>query len=343
MEVPDLLTHRLDGEPRATVALEGEDIAVVTRDRTFIYREEGLLSDASVEVYSNSIERLSISQGRRKTTFQLGYIDDSRQFAVTNSRAEVMLEKLFGGILASTGVLDDSERIRGVYLFSDLTVVVTDGQLLKHIGEVVWETDAETYPFDAVTGLDFEEGNVATQVVLWVAGRAERIKAPSEDAPLLQRTLTQALCEYHGVDSLEQLNEISRTEPEDASSSSIALEDGISPLIETPDDGPTDDAGEDTAGAVTDDDWLKPDDRRSSDDTRSAGARQAGDRSPDSAAGTTTGVGATATTGDRSGDPDIEELEQRIAELTRAVDRQNELLERQARQLAALTERVDGE
>jgi hypothetical protein len=337
MEVPDLLTQRLDSEPRNGVPLEGEAVAVFTRDRTFIYREESLLSDAAVEVYSNDIERLAVSQGRRKTTFHLEYIDDTRQFAVSNSHAEAMLEGLFGGILAAAGLLDDDEDVRGVYLFSDLTVVVTDTQLVKHIGASVWDSDSETYPFDAVTGLDFEEGDVATQVVLWVDGRPERIKAPSEEAPLLQRTLTRALCEFHGVDSLEQLNETVGTEPEEpAPNSSIALEEGISPLIESTEEDSTE---PDAAGAVTDDDWLEPDPGGNS-------ALDTGTGDTDTGGGDTTGTASgdgevTATADDAAG-ADIERLDRQVEQLTRAIERQNELLERQTRQLAELVERIDG-
>jgi hypothetical protein len=340
MEVPDLLTQRLDGEPRREVVLDGEDVAVVTRDRTFIYREEGLLSDATIEAYGNDVERVSVSQGRRKTTFRLEYIDDTRQFAVANNRAEAMLGGILEGILASAGVLEGDEGVRGVYLFSDLTVAVTDARLVKHIGASVWDSDAEVYSFDAVTGLDFEEGEVSTQVVLWVEGRAERIKTPSDEAPLLQRTLTRALCAFYGVDSLEQLNDAVGTETDDpAPNSSVALEDGISPLIETTDDSPADDTPTDTAGAVTDDEWLEPDTGRSrTADTATADAgRESGvgehDRPADD----------TDTSGTGAPEPDTEALERRLRELTRAVERQNELLERQTHQLAELAERVDSE
>jgi hypothetical protein len=284
MEVPDLLRTRLDAEPRNGVALDGEDVAVVTRDRTFVYREEGLLSDATVEVYSNDIERLSVSQGRRKTTFHLAYLDETRQFAVANGYAEATLEALFGGILAAADVLDSGEELRGVYLFSDLTVVVADARLVKHIGASVWETDAEVHPFNAVTGLEFEDGAVATQVVLWVEGRAERIKAPNEEAPLLRRTLTQALCEFYSVDSLDQLNDTLGTDTDDSDTeSSLDLEEDITPLIDSDD---RDDSGTDTVSAVTNEDWLEPDANdsrldtgRADDSTGFHTARQAGDRS----------------------------------------------------------------
>ncbi len=365
MEVPDLLGTRLDAEPRNGVALDGEDVAVVTRDRTFIYREEGLLSDATVEVYGNDIERLSVSQGRRKTTFHLEYLDDTRQFAVANSYAEAMLEGLFGGVLASADVLDDGEELHGVYLFSDLTVVVTDARLVKHIGASVWETDAESYPFEAVTGLDFEDGAVATQVVLWVDGRAERIKAPNEEAPLLRRTLTRALCEFYGVDSLDKLNNSLGTDTdESAPQSSIALEDGITPLIDS-DDG--DDSATDAVGSVTDDDWLEPDTSESRMDTGRADdttgfhtTRQAGDRALDRSTTPSGGPSDRSTVSEGSPDrstaaddpdgtddgapaTDVEALERQVRELKRAVDRQNELLEQQTEHIAELVERVDPE
>jgi len=371
MEVPDLLRQRLDAEPRRGVALDGDDVAVITRDRTFIYHEEGLLTDAIIEVYDNNIERLTVSQGRRNTTFHLEYLDDTSQFAVTNSYAEAMLEGLFDGILAAADVLDDDEELLGVYLFSDLTVVVTDARLVKHIGASVWETDAEVYPFEAVTGLDFEDGAVATQVVLWVDGRAERIKAPNDEAPLLRQTLTRALCAFHGVDSLDQLNDTLRADTEDsATPSSIALEEELPPLIDS------DDSGEstDTVGTVTDDDWLESDTSDSRLDTGRADdggfhtAQQAGDRLPGrSTSGERSSDGSSVggerssddstTAGDRPPDrssvggesgvtpqdssaTDIEALEHQVRELRRAVDRQNELLEQQTEHIAELVDRL---
>jgi len=204
-------------------------------------------------------------------------------------------------------------------------VVVTDSRLVKHVGPAVWESDSETYPFDAVTGLEFEEGDVATQVVLWVDGRAERIKAPSEEAPLLRRTLTRALCAFHDVDSLEQLNERLEADTDDpAPHSSIALEEEISPLIETTNEQKS--TGADAIGAVTDDGWLEPDEA-----DRPEPADNGDTRSP-------------VSVGDRADDElgeRIDALERRVSELARTVDRQNELLERQSRNLSALAERVD--
>ncbi|ERH09048.1 MAG: hypothetical protein J07HX64_00800 [halophilic archaeon J07HX64] len=330
MEIPDLLRHRLEGEPRNGVALDGNAVTVFTRDRTLIYREESLLSDATVEVYDNDIERLSVSQGRRKTTFELEYIDDTRQFVVPSSHAEAMLEGLFGGILVSAGVTEDSEEIRGVYLFSDLTLVVTDSRLVKHVGPAVWGSDPETYPFSAVTGLEFEEGEVATQVVLWVDDRAERIKTPNEEAPLLRRTLTRALCAFHGVDSLEQLNESlgtgTDTDDDPAPHSSIALEEEISPLIEGTDEQES--TVTDTIDAVADDNWLEPDNDTDQTEPADDGGVSVDDRADD---GETDGE-----LGER-----IDTLERRVSELTRTVDQQNKLLERQSRHLSALAEQVD--
>lgn len=338
MEVPELLKRRVENEPRELVALDGEDVAVFTRDRTYIYRGESLLRDAAVEVYRHDIERLAVSPGRRKTTFELTYVDGTDEFAVSSEFAEAVLEGLFGGVLASAGVLEEGESIRGVYLFSDLTVVVTDARLVKHIGAAVWDGDYEEYPFASVTGLEFEEGDVATQVVLWVGGRAERIKAPSEEAPLLQRTLTRALCEFHDVDSLEQLNAQLAPETESGSNSSIVLDEDISPLIGTAESDESPDSDEQV------EDWTEFDlDTGGSESAERSGVER--ESNSDSGAGTARHSATRASTGAQSGTDgtDIAALERRLTELTRTVERQNELLERQGRRLSELADRLDSE
>ena len=339
MELPELVDRRLGERPRSTVALDGEDVAVFTSDRTVVYRGDSLLRDASIETYGHDIERLTASTGRGDTTFVLEYVSGTKELTVPESHAEAVLERLLHGILETGDVLDSNERVQGVYLFSDLTIVVTDGRLVKHVGAAVWDGEHESFPFDTVTGLEFEEGAVATQVVLWVQGRAERIKAPSEEAPLLRRTLTRALCTFYGVDSLDQLESFGPTATDPAPDSSIALDEDIPPLIET---GETDEET-DTVSAVGRDDWLDPEsgDTPSNDRGGPVDGRQAGEpgkepmdgasESDDNEPAGETGTG------------DIEALEQQVRALTHVVDQQNELLERQSRRLSEIADHLDAD
>ena len=342
MELPELVEHRLGSEqPRGVVDLGGEDVAVFTPDRTLVYRGEGLLSDAAVEVYGHDIERLSVSPGRRKTTFVLESVAGTDELSVPDSSAEAVLEQLLGAVLVTAGVIDADETVRGTYLFSDLTVVVTDARLVKHIGETVWDSDYEVFPFERVTGLDFEEGQVATQVVLRVDDRTQRIKAPNDEAPLLRRTLTRALCAFHDVDSLDQLEETLAPEDEPAPNSSVVLDEDISPLIDTPGESglPSErgDASDECGGATGD---------AVGDDTRAArGVGTAGET------GTSTDIWDDVTDSDAGGatedvstpTADMTALDQRLAELTRAVERQNELLQRQTQHLSELTEQLESD
>lgn len=350
MEIPELVERRLgDERPRSVVHLGDEDAAVFTPDRTLVYRAEGLLSDAALEVYGHDIERLSLSPGRRKTTFVLESVAGTDELSVRNSDAEAVLEQLLGGVLVTAGVIDGDEAVRGTYLFSDLTVVVTDARLVKHIGETVWDSDYEVFPFERVTGLDFEQGQVATQVVLWVDDRAQRIKAPNDEAPLLRRTLTRAVCEFHDVESLDQLNDRLAPEEDPAPNSSIVLDEDISPLIDTPrgtDTGEAErvehDDGLDTPGAGgmgAERGGAKPDSPGDDVDTGTAAESDSlGSGVADTDTDTDTGGRPSATSQATTG-ADIEILERRIAELTRAVERQNDLLERQTEYLAELDNR----
>lgn len=247
MEIPDRLAQAVDGETiQSAVNLGDEDLVCFTPTRTLLYSSEGLLSDESVEVFDHDIERLDISEGRRKTKFSLEYVDAVEEFSVSRKRGEQVLKRLIAGILDTAGVLEDEESVVGVFLFSELTLIITDSRLVKHVGSSVWDSDFEVYPFSEVTRLDFEEGKLATQIVISIAGRPQRIKAPSDEAKKLEQTLTAALFAYHDVQSLEELNEAVATEaestadaPSDEASSGFEFGDDITPLV-------TDDEAEDS-------------------------------------------------------------------------------------------------
>lgn len=237
MEIPELLSDRLGDEAvAAAIDLGGDDIVCFTQTRTLVYEGEGLLTDESVSVYEHDIERLDLTTGRRKATFDLAYVNRTESFTVPAGEAEAVLTRLLAGVLEASKVTESDEAVVDAFRFSELTVVITDRRLAKHVGASVWGPDYEQFPYDEVTGLEFEEGQMATQLVLSSGGRPHRIKAPSDDAAVLREALTTTLCAYHGVDSIEELNQ--RTEAEDsapapAERDGLELDEGIAPLVDT--------------------------------------------------------------------------------------------------------------
>ena len=301
MDVPDLVQGELgDEELQAGVALGDEDAVCFTPTRALVYRGEGLLSDEKVESYPYDFERLTLSDGRRKTKFTLVYTGDKREFGVPGGRAEAVLERLLEGVLRGAGAIDGEERVTGVFRFSELTLVVTESRLLKQLGSVTWDGDFEVYPFEAVTGLDFEEGSVATAIVLAVDDRPERIKAPSEQAPAVRKTLQEALFAYHDVTSLAEFNAEVATEPDEEDDDRLSLESGIDPLV-------SDDGAAETSQAP---------------------------QPPATTASAPSGGSAT----DASGD--LAALEQQVADLTAAIERQNERIEAQEQTIQTLIEEL---
>ena len=310
MDIPDLVRQELgDEEIQAGVTLGDEDAVCFTPTRTLVYRGEGLLSDEKVETYPYDFERLTLSEGRRKTTFTLVYTDGKREFGVPGNRADTVLERLLEGSLRSTNAIGDEKRVTGVFRFSELTLVVTEERLLKHLGSVTWDSDFESYPFDAVTGLDFEKGSVATAIVLAVDDRPERIKAPSDQAPAVRKTLQEALFAFHEVSSLADLNAkvaADETEPDDGGSE-LGLESGIDPLVS---DDEADDGDEVTEPAPTTSS-VEP-----------------------------SGQPVAPSTDSDDGSGDIAALEQQVAELTTAIERQNERIEAQEETIKTLIEEL---
>jgi len=337
MEIPDLVRTRLgDEEIRAGVSLGEEDAVCLTPTRVLVYRGEGLLSDESVSVLPLDVDRLEVSEGRRKTKFSLTHMEGTDSFTVPANRGEKTLELLLEGVLRVAGVIGDGESVRGVFRFSELTVIVTDGRLVKHVGAAVIDEDFEEFPFADVTGLDFEGGSVATQVVLHVDGRPQRIKAPNDDAPKLRQTLQQALFASHEVDSLEALNEAVRPadgaedETDDGSagpiSDDMAFDEDIDPLVGGGDESTDADAG----GATADSTPAESD---------SVTATTGGDARQRAGSGSESG-GAAAVEDPAVSPADVAAMGEQLETLTSAVQRQNELLQRQQRTIEQLIEEL---
>jgi hypothetical protein len=234
MDLPDIVQSTLGDESvAARVSLGGDDALLVTPTRTLVYRSEGLLSDESVEEYPHGAERIEVSEGRRKSKVTLDYgLDGEKTFAVPTNRLDQALHPVLAGLLNATGITDPGETVKQTFRFSELTVVVTSARLVRHIGQAVWDEDYDEYHYDDVTDLDFEEGSVATSVVVSIDGRQERFKAPNDRARAVREGLVSALCAYHDVDGLDAFREKMAPDDEDdvEPRDNVSFGDGPDPL-----------------------------------------------------------------------------------------------------------------
>ena len=240
MSLPELLSGAVgDEEVVAEVPLGGDDVLAVTPTRTLVYRADGLLSDESVEEYGHDAERIAVSTGRRKSKIVLGYgLDGDETLSLPTKRVDDALHPILAGVLSATGVTEPGESVRRTFRFSELTLVVTDSRLVKHVGSAVWDEEFEEFPYANLTDLDFEEGTVATAVVLAHDGRSERFKAPNESARAVRETLVDAVCAFHEVGSLEEFRVTAADDADDADASESAgttdFGEGPDPLSASP-------------------------------------------------------------------------------------------------------------
>ncbi|UWG48591.1 Uncharacterized protein HSRCO_2324 [Halanaeroarchaeum sp. HSR-CO] len=235
MDVPTLVAESLgDEEVAAHVSLKGEDGLYVTPTRTIRYSAEGLLSDESVAEFPHTAERVSVSTGRRKATVQLDYgTDGVKEFAIPLNSVDRALHPVLAGVLNANDVTGPGETVIRTFRFSELTVVVTSDRLVKHIGSAVWDREFEEIPFDDITGIDIEEGNVSSQFVVRTDGRTQRIKAPNESFRAVRETMEDAILAFHGVDSIEAF-EARRADDEDietaGDSGDVTFESDVDPI-----------------------------------------------------------------------------------------------------------------
>jgi hypothetical protein len=238
------------------------------------------------------------------------------------SAVDEALHHVLAGVLDAGGVLADDERVTHTFRFSELTLVVTDRRVAKHVGTAVWDEEFEGFAFDDVTDLAFEEGSVATSVVLTLGDRQERFKTPNASARRVREAIESALFDYHDVRDVEAFREKVAPEPGsdadptgaaaagadgdgNAAGGSVDFGEGPDPLSANPaelSDEPanatrSDDAGSEGATAEAVDGAG----------TTDAGGGTADDAGPGPAGDvgeTGTGTGTGAGTGDGDGDED---------------------------------------
>ena len=202
-----------------------------------------MLSDELTETYQHDVERIAVSKKRHKANVTLIYGGaETAGFSIPIDLTEEVLSSILTGVLHAMHAIESNETVHRVFRFSELTVVITETRLLKHVGEGVWSTEFESYHYDTVDDLTFEEGSHAMTVVLAVASRTERFKTPQQQADAVRDTLSSALTAHWGVESITQYRtddqmiattqEKNNTESTTSSSQSkIDLSvDGIDPL-----------------------------------------------------------------------------------------------------------------
>ncbi|PSQ18270.1 hypothetical protein BRC99_00130 [Halobacteriales archaeon QS_7_69_60] len=333
-EIPDRLRVAVGDEPAIeTIDIGGGDALVVTPEETYLYRSEGLLSDESVTAYPHDVDRFAVESGRRKNAIVLESFDSEREFTVPAGVTDVVVAAMLEGVLRTTGVVDPDEAVRAQFRFSDLTLVVTEEKLFKHVGPSVWNEDFEMFDYDSLTDLDFEEGSVATQVVVEVQGRQHRVKVPNEQAGRVQRAVQSAVFEHHGVSSLGGLREeVGTEEPESGSEPGSAGPGAVSDP--SPEMDSEMDSGTDDSGGV---DWSPPADQGVTDPRSRPTGPEADAHS--AAVGDRTAGRAADAGGDAAG-TDTESLKKRVETLEAQLERQNDLLESQGETIEQLVEEL---
>jgi hypothetical protein len=322
MSLPEIVTDRLDGEqPVAEVALGGDDRLFVTPSRTLVYRAEGLLSDETVEELPHDIERITVEKSRRKATLTLDYgIDGEQSVTIPKGKLDGVLHPMLAGVLDAYGVTDPGESVKRTFRFSELTLIVTSKRVVKHIGQSVWNEEYEEYPYEEVTDLAFEPGNVATSVVLTLGDHQERFKAPNDDARVVEATVKDALFSYYDVGNIDEFRDLGASEegegaPAEESETSSPFGDGPD-LFGGDDETEPDDSGE-TNGS----------DGIVEQVSTEAEAGSAVSDAPEPAAAENVDTGELAA--------EVSQLRETIEQQSAELDRQNELIEQLIEELRA--------
>jgi hypothetical protein len=329
--LPDLLARAVgDATVIDTIEIGGGDTIVVTHETTYVYRSDGLLKDESVETFEHAVERLSVRTKRRKHSIQFETIDSEESFTVPAKIIDDVLEAMVQGILLTNGTVDPDEELLSLFRFSELTLVITDRRLFQHIGGAVWDDDFEAVEYDELSGLDFERGSVATQVVLETHDRRRRVKVPNEHAGTVRRVVRDAVFAFRDIDSLEQLRTEDSSDPKTDEAAESDAEDAPETAASTDADNGASPDPEDSFVSAG---WSPPGEADASDRTDDGQPQQR----PANAA--TEHVDENAGTGVSNG-AEVTALSERVETLSQQIEQQTELIESQQELIEQLVDEL---
>jgi len=340
MDAPALVQSSLgDEDVAAHVSLKGEDALFVTPTRTLLYTADGLLSDESVDEFAHDAEGIGVSEGRRKAKVTLDYgLDGEDSFSVPSASLDDVLHPILAGVLNAADVTDTGETVKRTYRFSELTLVVTSDRVVKHIGSAVWGPDHEEIAYATVTGIDTEEGNVSSQLVLETTERTERIKAPNEQFRAVREAVEDAVLAHHGVGSAAELNAANAGESTETATEEVSFGGGVDP-IDTSGVGEDDDAdavdepeaaaaGRSGASGATAQTAAPDDGREDGDEFESSGFRTATEK-------------VEPPVDPEALEVELDEMAAVVDDLADTVERQQEVIEAQQAAIEAQRERLD--
>lgn len=185
------------------VELDTHRMLYVTSTRAIAFRERSLFTEESVEVFPTNVKRLLLNRGKRQSTVTFEYTDrDDRELQLPSDATPPSIRALLESVVRATDVLEGDESIIELYRLNELTVIVTDQRLIKHVGQALWALPFDSIDYETVRDIESEVGQMSTGVFIRTTEGSDRFKLPKDVADRFVSRLEEAVCDYHDVPSV---------------------------------------------------------------------------------------------------------------------------------------------
>ena len=200
MELPDVISDMvLDDEIILSRTLISNSVEmIVTSTRLFLYRGTSLINTESFEEYKLNVDRISISPDRKKAQITLDYGSNRTiEFQAYRKYLDMIYEPLIRGVIHANNILQQGESIKKIYRKGELTVVLTNMKILKHIGTSLWDLDFENFNLETISRIYVAEGGSSSEVIIESNNRLHRIKTTTSVAQSLCDSSIIELISFH--------------------------------------------------------------------------------------------------------------------------------------------------
>lgn len=219
MELPDVISDLiLDDETilSRTLISNGVEL-IVTSTRLFLYRGVGLINTESFEEYKLNVDRISISLDRKKAQIILDYGINrpSVEFQAHRKYLDMIYDPLIRGAIHANNTLQQRESIKKICRKGELTIVLTNMKILKHIGTSLWDIDFESFDLETISKIYVDAGGISSELIIESNNRLHRIKTTANIAQSLCDSSINELISFHNFPTYSEFQKSSLSSSDD--------------------------------------------------------------------------------------------------------------------------------
>jgi hypothetical protein len=127
----------------------------------------------------------------------------------------MIYDPLIRGAIHAKNTLQQGESIKKICRKGELTIVLTNMKILKHIGTSLWDIDFESFDLETISKIYVDAGGISSELIIESNNRLHRIKTTANIAQSLCDSSINELISFHNFPTYSEFQKSSLSSSDD--------------------------------------------------------------------------------------------------------------------------------